>query len=687
MLAAGRECEMAFVMNLDRRGIPGFVLVACLIFVGWWVLRSPQTADSPPRVSTTSPSDPAPPSLPGTDSVPPIATDSAPASATLRGRVIDAATREPVREFQLRFAEWGRSAPDHDVPGTQKFRTQDGRFEWQRLPPGQWGIIAEAAGYQPFITDLQLTKGSTTADWVVPLVRGHTLRGRVFDQSSGAGIAAASISFHEAGKHRYEGNFRLRPRAQSQVGGAFALSGLPAGRITLEVHASNYANRDFDVTVDSDTPPVEIGLSGGGSIEGRITAADGVTPVTGSVGLFIISAVSSGSTASTNGAGEFGFRNLSAGNYRLTGRGPGGTTARDIALADGEHIEGVVLALRGGSTIRGAVTGLRPVELKQLSIAARRAGDRISPGAQASIDERGEYELRDVEPGLVRLSADVSMRRQLARIVNVMPGSDITVDFDFPRGARVSGRVTQRGAPVAGAWLEPRPAETREDLTVYGAMTAQSGHYVIEDVPPGEYTISIDGYKSRPFQVTGDTVFDIDASPQLAGQILEDNGKVPIAEAQLDVRSIDPAASRIWAFDRSDHYGRFAMAGLEPRDFVMTVYKPGYAMFRERVSYVSPTLNMAIRLRRDAGVAVRARDAATGKPVATLRVTEMLGERAGTSVPVPLDEQGGGHIPEALAGTNIAFWADGYVTQQISSWNGESLDLKFLSSADDPPER
>jgi hypothetical protein len=213
---------------------------------------------------------------------------------------------------------------------------------------------------------------------------------------------------------------------------------------------------------------------------------------------------------------------------------------------------------------------------------------------------------------------------------------------------------------------------------MYGSATTATGHYIIDDVPLGEYTIWIDGYKSRPFQVSGDTVFDIDASPQLAGRILEDNGKVPIAEAELAVWPLDPNASKSRAFDRSDHYGRFAMAGLEPRDFVMTVYKPGYALYRERIAFVAPALDMTIRLRRDLGVEVRARDAATGKPLHTLVASEMRGERRTFQVTVPLDEEGVGYIPGGLAGTTVDFWADGYEMQSVREWDGEQLNLKFV---------
>ena len=119
------------------------------------------------------------------------------------------------------------------------------------------------------------------------------------------------------------------------------------------------------------------------------------------------------------------------------------------------------------------------------------------------------------------------------------------------------------------------------------------------------------------------------------------------------------------------------MAGLESRDFLLTVYKPGYAMFRERLAYTAPTLDITIRLRRDAGIEVRAHDAMTGKPLRKVLAIEMVGDRPTLKVPIPLDEEGTGHIPAALAGAALAFGADGYAMQRLSTWNGESLELRF----------
>lgn len=605
-------------------------------------------------------------------------TDPGPALSAFRGRVIDAASREPVREFELRFADWGRTS-NQQTPAPRKFKTDDGRFEWQQLPPGHWMLIAEAAGYQPFfLQSIELLAGKTTSEVVLPMVHGYAVRGRVYDLASNTGIASAFITYHPAGEGFYQGNFRLRPNTQSGKDGTFVLNGLPPGRVTLDVSAQKYAARELDLTLDADTAPLEIGLSGGSIISGRLTASDGVTSVKGWAGLYRMQGTGSyGGEGRTNEAGEFSFDSLAPGNYRLSGRGPGGSATREFVITEGERFEDVILALRAGPTIRGTVTGLRPEDLKRLNITLTPEGE-MGLGTEASINERGEYELRNARPGRGRLSADVTMRKQLARMIDVPANADLTIDLDFPRGARVSGRVTQRGRPIPGVWLEPRPTEPRDDFHLYGARTAANGQYVIDDVPPGEYAIVIDGYKSRPFQVSGDTVFDIDASPQLAGRVLEDNGKVPIAEAELAVWPVDPKTSKSRALDRSDYYGRFAMAGLEPRDFVMTVYKPGYALYRERIAYAAPVLDMTIRLRRDTGVEVRAHDAATGKPLRKVVASEMRGDRATFQVTVALDEEGSGYIPGALAGTAIDFWTEGYATQSVREWDGERLTLKFV---------
>ena len=164
-----------------------------------------------------------------------------------------------------------------------------------------------------------------------------------------------------------------------------------------------------------------------------------------------------GGTGRTGEAGEFSFQHLAPGRYQLTGQAEGGAATQEIVLARNQRIEGIVLALSAGRSIRGVVTGLRPADLKRVSISLRRSGDAGNPYADVRVDDRGGFVLQSVQPGPVQVVADVTMRRQVLRTIEIPANSDITVNLDFPSGARLSGRVTRGGKPLSNVWLEPLP--------------------------------------------------------------------------------------------------------------------------------------------------------------------------------------------------------------------------------------
>jgi hypothetical protein len=413
-------------------------------------------------------------------------------------------------------------------------------------------------------------------------------------------------------------------------------------------------------------------------IAGRLTAADGATPVAGSAGLFRMDRGFFGGEAPTSETGEFSFRNLTPGKYRLTGQSAGGRATREFEIADNERIEGIVLALGTGRTIRGTVTGLRPAELKAVNVLWWRMAE-MGPAGSAQANDRGEYELRGVQPGRGQLIVNAAMRRQLQRTVEVPANADVTVNIEFPRGVRLSGRVTQRGEPLAQVTLSPRPTLQGKILN-YGALTSAQGEYAMEDLTPGEYVISVGtSYRSRPVQISGDTVLDIEVpTTQLAGRVLEDGDKAPIVGAQVILWSAESTAPQIRLQDQADHFGRFELAGLEPGDFILTAYKPGYEMFRERIAYASPVPDMTIELRRDVGVEFRAHDAASGKALAHVFASEMIGTRSGAQLQLLLDENGVGYLPRTLAGATLKFTAGGYLSPTIAAWDGRTLDLKLV---------
>jgi hypothetical protein len=666
-----------------QRLVLGFALIVCLALLGRWVISPYEAENAPPdaekTVSVASPTERVQlPSRAESASDPaPSTRKSASAFGTLRGRVVDALTRKPVQEFEVQFLGTQPTKVGDEAPGARTFRTVDGRFEWEYLPPGTWTVTASAPGYQRFeLIGLDILKGEATPEVVLPLRAGHIVNGRVYDEASGAGIAAASIAFRESDTGRFEGNFRSRVRVTSAKNGSFALQGVPHGSVTLEIGAQDYVGRDLDIVVSDKTSTLEIGLSPGGTIAGRLTAADGITPVAGAVGLFNLDQ-GSGGTGRTGDAGEFSFPNLEAGRYQLTGQAGNAAVAQEVVLANNQRMEEIVLALSAARSIRGIVTGLRAEDLDRVSISLRRDGDAWNnPYGEVGVDDRGAYVLLGVRPGRVQVVAD-TMRRQVSKTVEVPADSDIMVNLDFPSGARLSGRVTRGGKPLSGVWLTPRPA-VEQRVYVYGTSTSKEGAYVIEDLATGEYVVFVGDYGSRPVEISGDTVFDIDVPlAQLSGRVLEEGGEVPIVGAEVVLWPTEPDSSQVRLRDRSNHFGQFALAGLEPGDFMLTAYKTGFEMVGERISYASPVADIMIRLRRNTGVEIRVRDARSGKPVQEVIAIEMLDNRNGSKLQVHLGEDGIGNIPSALAGSTISFWANGYVPAMIPEWSGQRLDLQL----------
>lgn len=667
-------------------------LVICLVLLGRWAWRpdEPSEASADRRAiieqpSPNAPSDaePAGSAKAGSTAASDTTADKDAAnSGMFRGRIIDAVTRQPVREFDLEFYPVHRTR-DSPKPPFHTFKTKDGRFEAGGLPPGTWAIHATARGYQRFeLAAVEISSGKAAREILIPMRPGHTVQGRVFDQSTAAGIAGANISFREAHVGRFEGNFRIRPATLSQQDGAFVLDGLPAGQVVLTAHAENYRARDVDVMVGNKTAPVEIGLSAGSGIAGYLTGADGLTPVAGIVSLINIDE-SSGTSKRTGSAGEFDFPRLAPGRYQLSARGAGLSAEREIALAINERLEGLVIAMRGGHDIRGVVSGLKPEDLRSTSVSASREGV-YGLSVDAMVDERGAYTLQNVTPGRVHVVANARSRGQISKAVEMPADADLTVNLEFPRGARLTGRVTRGGKPLSGVSVNPTfdSVPNKQHVFIYEVRTSASGDYVIEDVPHGEYTLWIESYRSPIVRVSGDTVFDVDIpAVQLAGRLLEEGGKVPVVGANVDIWSAQRGAARIRVSARSDHFGQFALRGLQPGDFVVSVYKPGYELYRGPLAYGSPISDLTIGLRPARGVELKVRDAITGRAMNTVTAMEVIDGAPGIVLQMNLDQNGVGYLPTGIAGSSLRIFAMGYAPMQIAAWNGEGLEVSLQRQA------
>jgi hypothetical protein len=559
---------------------------------------------------------------------------------------------------------------------TRTFSSADGRFEWEYPPAGEWTLAATAAGYQRFeLADLRLPVAEPAEDLVLLLRQALRVRGRVYDEDSGAAIADAQIMAHPIrGPH---GSNQPLP-ATSLEDGKFTLDGLPAGRTTLSVWAPHYAQKTVEVVVGDDTPTVEIGLISGGAITGRLVAADGTTPVTGMIGLSNLDR-GHGTGTNTSPTGAFEFDQLLPGRYQLIGHADGGMARREILVGRSQRIDGIILVLTAGHSIRGVVTGLRPDERARTRLYWNREGDGAAGGlTDIRIDNSGAFVIPGVPPGRVYIGAD-SESRQVSKTVEMPADSDVTVALDFPRGVRLSGRITRGGEPLSGVPIGPGPPPgLHPTVSVNGTTTGADGTYVIEDLPPGDYVLMIFPFASPRLTVAADTVFDFDVpAGQLTGRVLDARGDEPVAGAEVFIWPAEPGEARRPIPHGSDEGGRFTLFGLEPGEFMVTVYKPGYEMFRKRISYETKPVELNVQLREDRGVRVTARQAASGTPLKQLIAVEVIGAGRGSLLRLQMDDEGTGYLPSALSGSTLRFISMGCEPTTIDRWNGDPLELEL----------
>jgi len=151
-----------------------------------------------------------------------------PTTATLRGRIVDAATQQPLAGASI-------------TRGTTTITTaSDGRFELTGLPAGAFAVAISANGYLDVTASGSLAVGVNDIGTIglnaVPAT--STLSGFVSDAGTGAAIAGAAIVVEGQSGNAVTGS-----------DGRYTLAGVSGNHVTLLVTASGYLSGRFDVTL------------------------------------------------------------------------------------------------------------------------------------------------------------------------------------------------------------------------------------------------------------------------------------------------------------------------------------------------------------------------------------------------------------------------------------------------------
>jgi hypothetical protein len=321
---------------------------------------------------------------------PPQSTAKPAATATVRGRVIAAATGQPLHRVRITMAG-SVSNPPTAVTDTR------GRFEVTDVPPGTYSITAVRAGYLTIQygqrrpreagRTLSVSSGQTIEGVDFALPRGSVLAGRITDElgdpASGARVEAIEL--------RYIRGRRVAVAAKitnTNDAGEYRLSGLDPGAYQIRASITEvwegddgketyvYAITSFPGVTSADQPQsinVPLGQEVSGLdfrlIPGRAARITGIvedangTPmaaqvvnldrITRTVGGALLSA-GFGGTTKTDARGAFEISKLAPGEYQAYSGGPNDRTSVPVILNDGD-VKHVVLTPRKPTGIAGSI--------------------------------------------------------------------------------------------------------------------------------------------------------------------------------------------------------------------------------------------------------------------------------------------------------------------------------------------
>ena len=606
-------------------------------------------------------------------------------TGTVRGRVEDAATKNPLTDFTIGRTAGGGFGGGFQVQirngqvstGDRAFQSADGTFELTDVPAGKWTMRASASGYRAAdVSGIDVGEGETKEGVVLSLKKGGTLTGRVLDPNKGTGVPNASVSWRAqaqggGGMGGFGGGFALFSGGSNltatDADGKFSFDGLPEGKVTVTATHPDYLDAGRDVSPD-DQASVDITLGIGGSISGTVLGAGGRMPIAGaqvSLDEEGDAANFAGNRTRTDGNGNFIFDHLAAARYKLTAQSTtGNSQPKEVILGENQSQSGVLLEMIVGVRLHGTVTGLPAGRLGGVRITA--SGPNYSDSA--TTDDLGQYALKDVPPGVIRLNASTSFMqgRSTTQTVNVDGGTpDMQQDIVFEGVSSLAGRVTRGGAPLGGLFVIALPDAGGQGQR-FTAQTDENGSYEMDGMTDGGYQVTVNGqgvnYR-KAFSVSGATSGDI-VLPGLtvSGTIVDAGTSQPIEGATIQAETGRETQSLAVKRGVTDSTGRYSIDDLDAGSYQVSARKTGYLLKTQSTTVGSDPAQLDFSLQPGTGVQIRVLDGQTGTP---LHVVFALAFGAGGSVAsqgtVSLDATGTGEIPSLPAGRySIYIFSNGY---------------------------
>jgi hypothetical protein len=166
-------------------------------------------------------------------------------------RAVDQDTGAPITQYKVMLEPWDaprtadeRSRANVKTIGPALSRSASGLFRLKGPPAGEWRLTIRAMEHEPFEAKLLVAEDATRTTASLPLRRGRTITGRVYDAANGSGIRGATVMLRDV--TRLGSHWRTPRSVQTTREGWFSVDGVPLGALRVDLEAEGYAPREFD---------------------------------------------------------------------------------------------------------------------------------------------------------------------------------------------------------------------------------------------------------------------------------------------------------------------------------------------------------------------------------------------------------------------------------------------------------
>ena len=368
----------------------------------------------------------------------------------------------------------------------------DGRFDIPSPGPGTYRLMATASSLGAAATRvLELSAVAPVARVSLQLQgRSHTLKGHVLDSGGGGVVGALLTAWSESAREPNTGS-----HATSDGNGAYTLP-LGAGAHRIAITANGYGSMVGHVEAVDDEPR-DFHLEPGARIAGRVIDGEAGEGVAG-VALDIVAIGSPNLVMQTLSGddGAFEAKGLDADRYEVWARRDGqlASAERTIELGPASNVDGVIVTLRRGRTLRGVVRIEGRSGAAHLALHADTGAYPPRGGPRASLVTNGDGRFSVAVPAqgrwlLVARAAGYADGQASVSIDD----QDREVVIDLIPSAVVQGTVRdQDGRPVGGADITALVTPPEQRGVLARAAAGPDGAFRLDRLPAGSLFMTVE---------------------------------------------------------------------------------------------------------------------------------------------------------------------------------------------------